>query len=302
MKILKLFLFWIIIIVLMILSWSVGSVVGNAITKSYPPPPADPVSAFQAFLIVCVVNSLLVTVLIWTTRRYKGWMKWVSLIVFVFTIQFLLTQMETYFFSKSFTISNDQIVSILILGIVASFVTVGVGVLVFEKFDTTERLTLEFELKNRKTFVPVTLLAGCLVYPLIYLVFGYYIAWQNENLRMFYSGTTQITPLFTQSSQSFSNGIFFFQMLRGSIWLLVSAPIILMLQHLKIFQYLLVGLFCALLPGILLLIPNPYMPADIALSHFYETTTSNFLWGIVMTYVVNRHVAQRSLAKVSVLS
>ncbi len=295
MKILKLILFWIIMIVIMILSWSIGSFVGNTITGSNPPPPADPSSLAIAFLWFCVVNSFLVSLLIWATRQYSGWIKWGSLILYLFVIQFFLTQMETYFFSGSFAISTNQIVSILISGFFVSAATAGLGVYVFKKLhQNIERRSMRFEISNKRTLIPSVFLVACIVYPILYMTFGYYIAWQNENLRTFYTGSTHINPFFTQFTQSFSDGVFFFQMLRGLIWLLVSVPVILMLRYLKIFQYLLIGLFSALLPGSLLFIPNPYMPADIALSHFYETSTSNFLWGILLTYVVNLYTYEHA--------
>jgi hypothetical protein len=301
MKILKLILCWIIIIVTMILSWSIGSFVGNAITGSNPPPPADPFALVIAFLWVCVVNSFLVTLMIWATRQYSGWMKWSALILYLFAIQFFLTQMETYFFSGSFAISSEQIVSILVSGFLVSSITAGIGIYVFKKlYQNMEGRPLRLEIKNARTFIPSVIFMACIVYPMVYMTFGYYIAWQNENLRMFYAGSTQINPFFTQLAQSFSDGVFFFQMLRGLIWLLVSVPIVVMLRHMKIFQYLLVGLFSALLPASLLFIPNPYMPGDIALSHFYETSTSNFLWGVVVTYGVNLHAGAVESLKLKV--
>jgi hypothetical protein len=291
MKILKLILFWIIMLVIMILSWSMGSFVGNTITNSNPPAPADPSPLLIPFLLVCVVNSFLVILLIWATRRYFGWLKWGSMILYLFVIQFFLTQMETYFFSESFDISTNQIASILISGLVVSAATAGLGVAIFKKLDQDmERRLVRFEIKNKKSLIPSVILLACIVYPTIYMTFGYYVAWQNENLRTFYTGSTQINPFFTQLAASFSDGVFLFQMLRGLIWLAVSIPMVVMLRYMKVFQYLLIGLFSALFPGMLLFIPNPYMPADIALSHFYETSTSNFLWGIILTCAVNRHV------------
>jgi len=52
--------------------------------------------------------------------------------------------------------------------------------------------------------------------------------------------------------------------------------------------YALMAVISSLLPGVLLFIPNPYMPMDIAMAHFIETSVSNFLWGLIIVYAINR--------------
>jgi hypothetical protein len=72
----------------------------------------------------------------------------------------------------------------------------------------------------------------------------------------------------------------------------------LMLQHTKAYQYVLVGLLSALLPSAQLFIPNPYMPADVAMAHFIETSVSNFLWGLVITFTVNKYMRAGALQNI----
>ncbi|MEO8472724.1 MAG: hypothetical protein ABI477_11030, partial [Chryseolinea sp.] len=53
-------------------------------------------------------------------------------------------------------------------------------------------------------------------------------------------------------------------------------------------QFLIVAVLSALLPTSLLFIPNPYMPRDISMTHFIETSTSNFLWGLLMVWGIRK--------------
>jgi len=62
-----------------------------------------------------------------------------------------------------------------------------------------------------------------------------------------------------------------------------------MLRREIVSQYILMGALSAL-PSVLLFIPNPYMPADVAMAHFIETSSSNFLWGIAIVFFVNRAI------------
>lgn len=291
MQFLKLLLLWTLLTVIMVVSWSVGSLLGNVATQSTPPS-SDGAPAPELFLIVCVFNSLLLTLLLRLTGRYRGSLKWISLTLYLFVIQFGLTQMETWFFSESIGMSLRQILGVLIAGLIMTTTTVGLGLAIHRALYRNRAATgIDFEIGAIRTLILPLLLLACIVYPFIYMIFGYYVAWQNEDLRLFYTHSSVMNPFLTQLGNSFSNGIFFFQMLRGVIWIVFTIPVVLMLRPLRGLQYVLVGIFSALLPGSLLFIPNPYMPAGIAISHFYETATSNFLWGIAITFALNTHAA-----------
>ncbi|MBA4055667.1 MAG: hypothetical protein C0490_13210 [Marivirga sp.] len=289
MKIFKFTLLWISMTLIMLITWSMGSFLGNAITQSNPPALKDPSSGAVAFLIVCSINGFFLSLLIWSTRYYSGFVRSTWLIVYVFVVQFLLTQMETYFFSESIHITNAQIVSILIAGFSMALATISIGLIVSGKMNRLlPKHTFSFNVKKWSSILPLLALLVVVIYPLIYLVFGYYIAWQNENLRIFYTQLVGMNSFVGQLSDSFQNGVYLYQILRGLIWVGVSAPVVLMLQqNSRTVQYFLVGLFSAL-PTIMLFIPNPYMPADVAFTHFVETSSSNFLWGLVITFAINK--------------
>lgn len=296
MRICKFILLWIILTAVMLVTWSIGFLVGNGITQSIPPSVDNPTSAALSFFIVCFVNSLLLSALVWSTRAYSGAIKGTALILYTFVIQFFLTQLETFFFSESIDIGKGQIASILIAGLVMSLTTVTLGILIANKMNPTDlKATFKIEIFQWRYLMPALILLACIVYPSIYLFFGYYIAWQSESLRIFYSQSAELNPFFIQWVNALSNGVYIFQILRGTIWVVFSIPIVLMLQHSSLTQYLLIGFLSALLPTTQLFIPNPYMPPDIAITHFMETSVSNFLWGIIVTLGVNKYIRTGSL-------
>jgi hypothetical protein len=290
MKVTKLIIVWVIVTVIMIISWIVGSLIGNALTGSVPPPPQDSAHAGLAFLAVCAFNAVLITMLIGVTRVYAGVRRRNALILYVFVIQYLLPMMETYFFASGIGISYRQTTAILISGAVVSIITVMLALIAHKKLirSGAERKPLGISfIKGRKMLGWVALLI-LIAYPLLYMVFGYYVAWQNEALRIFYTSSATKASFGHQLVEAFRNGLYFFQVLRALIWTLVTVPVVVMLKGNAKYQFLVVGMLSALLPSSLLFIPNPYMPENIAMTHFVETSISNLLWGWLMVAAIKR--------------
>jgi len=220
MNAVRFFLLWVVITIVMTVSWGFGSVAGNALTNSAPPEPDDAGAAGGAFVLVCVFNSLLLSILFWKSALYSGWVKWLSLIAYIFGIQFLLTQMETFFFADSISISPRQIASILIAGAFMSVITGGAGLWlsgIMSRRKDKEFVSLQ--ILDWKRALPTVSILVFVVYPFLYMFFGYFVAWQYESLRIFYSGSPELRPFSSQVFDSFANGIYFFQILRGFLWL-----------------------------------------------------------------------------------
>lgn len=276
MKILKFLLLWLVLAIVMLFTWSMGFVVGNSMTETTPPPGGNAILAFYFFTAVCVFNSFLLSVLFWLTQNYSGIGKIVGLFIFCFVVQFLLMQMETAFFDIG--IENSQVLGIVIAGLIMSLSTVLAGSAFISKLSRDPTRRFSIAVREWRPFVVPFLVLSCIVYPLIYLTFGYFIAWQYENLRIFYTKSAEMTSFFHQGAGSFSNGLYFFQILRAAIWVIATIPLVFMLRHIKGY-YFFVGLFTSLLPASQLFIPNPYMPEEIAMIHFVETASSNFIWG-----------------------
>jgi hypothetical protein len=289
MKVVKFLLLWFALIIVMVFTWSLGFVAGNAITQTSPPPGGDPGQAFLSFVGVCAFNSLLLSVMFWLTRIYSGRGKIIGLFSFCFIVQFVLMQMESMFFGDGIGIQNPQVASIIIAGFIVSAATVLVGVAISGKMWRAPKQHFALVVNEWRPFVVPFLLLSCVVYPLIYLTFGYYIAWQNENLRIFYTQSSELTSFFHQGAGSLADGLYFFQILRGAIWVIATIPLVIMLRHVKAY-YLLVGLLSSLLPASQLFIPNPYMPQEIAMVHFVETASSNFIWGALIAIAVSRYL------------
>lgn len=289
MRVVKLLILSVVVTIVMAISWVIGTMIGNSLTGSVPPPQPDAAEAGLAFLKVCAFNSALIAIMLDATRAFRGMTKWIALILYVFAVQFLLPQMETFFFAADMGISYSQAGAILIAGIVVSLITMPVAVVVHEKLlDAGGVHLLSIALPQPKKIFPWLALMIVVGYPALYLTFGYYVAWQSESLRVYYTSSKELASFWHQVSEAFSNGIYLFQVVRGLIWVLVTVPVVILLKGNSLRQYIVVALLSALLPTSLLFIPNPYMPYEIAMTHFLETSTSNFLWGLLMVWGIKK--------------
>ena len=129
-------------------------------------------------------------------------------------------------------------------------------------------------------------------YVFVYFIFGYFVAWQWQETRLFYSGTTAIKPFFTHFWDLFfveDPIIIPFQLLRGALWTLLAIVIVRMIKAKRWETSLVVAItFAVLLSLPLGLFPNPYMPPIVAWSHFIEVSSSMLLFGGVAGWIMYR--------------
>lgn len=95
-----------------------------------------------------------------------------------------------------------------------------------EKRDAnTENIKLE--IPNKQLILKFGILA--IIYLIIYWLAGYFIAWQNPELRAFYGSPGEITPFFTHTYNTFSNSpsLIILQLARGVLFAAIALPIIL---------------------------------------------------------------------------
>lgn len=291
-KVLYYTLHWLITTFALLMSWALGGVLAGFIAQ-LPLAEGDPADLASKLLLVGMLNAALITMLTIATNRYKGFYRWLILALFVFGIQFFLTQMETAFFVSAIGMTGIQIIAILLNGLVVAFLTIAAS-LAAERVYTKRQsqVPYRFSLKLQSISRPILILS-LVVYPLLYIVFGHFVAWQNPELRIFYTGSDEMRSFFSQFINSFiMEGIYPFQILRAFLWVLLSLPLIHMMGAGN-GKILLFGLATALLPASLLFLPNAFMPAGIALTHFYETASSNFIWGLAMGALLGRVDSRR---------
>jgi hypothetical protein len=216
------------------------------------------------------------------------------LVCFVITwgTQYFMTQIETLYFDSAVKMALTEIVRNVIFGGLYTAVFCFLAVLILGKFKKVTHIEPEGQKNNWpiKTFIR-NIIALSLIYVVIYFVFGYFVAWQFADVRLFYSKSTQIVNFFAHMSNQFQQDpiLPLFQLFRGIMWSFLA---ILILQSLRTKNhmafYLIPGFIFSVLITTMLIFPNAYMPLSVRIGHSFELSTSMMTFGIVSSFVFRK--------------
>jgi hypothetical protein len=70
--------------------------------------------------------------------------------------------------------------------------------------------------------------------------------------------------------------------LRALLWTAFALPVLALLRGQRWYAMVLIGLLFALPMNIFHILPSPLMEPSVRLSHFVETSTSNFIFGLIV--------------------
>jgi len=268
----------------MVISFIIAAGIANPGASSGSQSAEDAAQAGMALLVVSIVNALL---LVWpiARSRWHGLKLSGAVMLIFFGIQTFMSQIETMFFGSAFNISPTEMRSIILSGLFTAIFFSFLAVLIMGKMrkpKEEEEPVAPIELSTQGWVLRLVLLP--LAYIVLYLLFGYFVAWQSPDVRQLYTGSTAIDPFFTHLASTFqdSPGLVPFQFLRGLIWIGLALVILRMMKGGAWEKAIVVGLLFGLLLTTQLLFPNPYMPAPVRLAHFIETSTSTFLYGVLI--------------------
>lgn len=269
--------------------WILGTV---AIGDHLPDTVSEPglVDQVTGMLILGIINTLLIISLI-ITSRWHGW-KLAFLLGLAYYGSFtFITQIETWYFLSEISIPPGLLPRLFIMGLSIPLIFIPLAVWICKKWKQSdsalENSTLEF---NAKQLLPKLLIIA-VIYVVIYWLAGYFIAWQNPELRAFYGSPGEIAPFFSHTLSTFRKtpSLIFLQLIRGILFVLIAVPIILGSKVKPLLTGLLVGFLFAI-PHLGHIIANPLMPvASVRFSHMLETATSTFVFGLVLVWILYRN-------------
>jgi len=126
-----------------------------------------------------------------------------------------------------------------------------------------------------------------IAYVVIYFTFGYYVAWQNPAVRSYYGGSDPGTFLVQVAGAVRDRPLLLpLQIVRALMWTALAVPVIRMMKGPWWEAGLAVSLLFSVVMCSQLLLPNPFMPEEVRMVHLLETSTSNFLFGWLLVFVL----------------
>lgn len=278
----------IILTILYIPIWILGSM---AITGLIPETPSESglVGAVTGMLILSILNTVLIIALI-VSSRWNGW-KLASLLALSYYGSFtFLTQIETWYFLDEITVSPALLPGLFAMGfsVPVLFIPLAVRICGKCKRIKTDQESLKRMIPKGQLILKLGIIS--IVYLVIYWCAGYFIAWQNLELRAFYGSPGEIAPFWEHTATTFKNtpGLILFQLVRGVLFALIAIPVILGSKVKPWPTALLVALLLAV-PHLVHILSNPLMPiASVRFSHMIETFSSTFLFGLIIVWLLHR--------------
>jgi hypothetical protein len=240
-----------------------------------------------AMIFSAIVNAV---ILIWAARRssFKGVALMGQLFVLSFGAQTLQTQIETGYFIPAFPLLQDnfELYRLILRGLITSAVFVALVALIVGAFSQVPRRATNFTVNANRAVRQSAWLAA--VYFVLYMLFGYFVAWQSQELRLFYGGPSELNSLVGQwmSTLMSKPELPVFQYFRGVLWILCLVPLFKGFSGRRVELVILSALALGLLPTAQLAFPNPLMPASVSIYHFWEVSISTGVFGALCAWFV----------------
>jgi hypothetical protein len=269
-------------------------IIGTLPLASVIPPAAasEPglMSPTGGLLIVAFAHGLVIAALI-LTSRWNGWRLAASLALAYYGAVTFLTQIETWYFLSSLTVDPQVLLRLFGMGIPTAFLFIPLAVWILGKGRPARDAPPE---RTRGMSIDQwigKLAALVLVYIALYWGAGYFVAWQNPELRAFYGQPGEALPFFTHTLNTLRQDplLFPFQALRALLWVLCALPVIYGSRVNAWWTALLVGLLFSVPQNVGHVLANPLMPvASVRLTHMIETASSTFVFGLIVVWLLHR--------------
>jgi len=205
-------------------------------------------------------------------------------------IYIVMTQIETLFFAQAFPALTKM--DILLMVFSNSFSLI-VGILIGSKLFARNKESEKEDIGSKRPLLTKELIVKVLIigflYAIIYFLFGYFVAWQFEDLRMFYSGSPYKESFIEKLTSNFNENpfIYLFQFIRGILFASFILPVVYLFRY-KSKALLISTILVYETTAICLIIPNALFPDSVRWGHFIEMLTSMLLFAFVTWYVYDK--------------
>ena len=280
---------WLLMSIGAMLCWILGFGLSQALFKVPLPESGEDSSKTLGLLLVMLL--LEIGVLLMAIRQVEGNKSQHFLTVFslLFGTQFVMSQIEAWAFQSAVGMNSKEMLQTVVGGF---FFALLVSALLI--FTQRGKVQATSDGSLIQLTIGKVLLLVVVVYPLLYWLAGYFIAWQFQAIRQYYTGAANNEGIVAGFWGFFVDGLYFLQVGRAFLWFLLAWPFLHYFRGSRLQGALLLGALFSVLHCAQLLLPNPYMPVEIRYPHLLETASSTFIWGFVVAWVLlekalNRH-------------
>jgi hypothetical protein len=248
--------------------------------------PRTPESLLPSFLVFTLCVGVTLSYLI-LRSRWHGWTLVGAVFVSTYGISTVASQLDSFAFLSD-KLPQGMIRALFVQGAIAAALFAPLAVLALGKWRAAPLHVPVSPVVPRKlsSIMRLAILVAAFVF--LYMLFGYYVAWRNPELRHFYAGP-ELPTFWASLSHNWTNHrwIFFVATFRALIYIACLYPLVRMLYTSRCESAFAAALFSACWTTVLLL-PNPLMPASVARSHFWETLSFSLVFGALAGWLLCR--------------
>jgi hypothetical protein len=286
--------------ILVMLYFALFSASGRLVAPYLPEitPEPGPFPLMTAFSLTCISTTLVVMLVIHSSR-WSGWKLMISMSVAYYLVVTFVTQLEAWYFLYGITVNSGLMGRLFLQGLPVAFIFVPLAVIIMGRFRPLEGVDPAPAIETmpiKEWFWKLGVIY--IAYLILYYGAGYFIAWQNPEVRAFYGSPGEALPFFQQMAHIFGNDPWLtpFQLLRTLVWVAGALPVIFGSRLPKWQTALIVGLLFSVPQNIGHLMPNQMIPLNsVRLSHLLETASSTFIFGLIVAWLLYpRQVLKRS--------
>jgi hypothetical protein len=258
----------------------------DRVAQQGQPAQQAPGELFVPLLIFSFTVGIVVSYLI-LRSSWHGWTLAAAMFVGMYGISTVVSQLESIFLLSS-KLPAGMIRALFVQGAIGTALFAPLAVLVLGKWRAAVPGVASPEPAGMSAASAAWRLVLLIIaFVFLYLFFGYYVAWQNPELRRYYGGPEW--PNFIASLRgNWQNSpwIFLLASFRALLHVAFVYPLIRMLRAGQWESALAAALFLSCWTTVLLL-PNPLMPASVARSHFWETLGFNLVFGSLLGWLLS---------------
>lgn len=243
-------------------------------------PASDPVSAACALLVMTASNSVVIAYVV-RRSRWSGWTLAAALWLVLYGVTTVMPQIESAYFITR--LPPGMLPRLFVAGAIVTALVSPLAVKLLGRWrqGATDAESPRLPLTARDWIVRLAIVV--VAYLVLYFGFGYFVAWKSEAVRAYYGGSdpgsfaVQLRTVVRDTPMLVP-----LQVLRALLWVAIAIPVIRMTTGPWWQSALCVALLFTVVMNSQLLLPNPYMPQDVRLTHLVETASSNFIFGWVL--------------------
>jgi len=252
---------------------------------SKPQPPQVPENLLLTFLNFSVCVGVVLSYLI-LRSSWHGWPLVAAICVGMYGISTVASQIESAVFLSN-KLPPGMIGAIFLQGAIAAALFAPLAVLLLGKWRAASQAASPAPARMSAPSAVWRLAFLVVAFVFLYMLFGYYVAWQSPAVRQYYGGPEYSSFYAVLKANWMYHGwIYALQVFRALLYVACVYPLIRMLRVARWETALAMALFLSVWTTALLL-PNPLMPASVAHAHFWETLGFSLVFGALAGWLLS---------------